>query len=68
MRKIFHGYRVGCGNAPQFMREYKRLFGMPPMRDIKQLRATVTEGAAEFCGACVFSALVSRTSQPYNVL
>lgn len=34
MRKIFHGYHVGYGNAAQFTREYKRLFGMPPMRDI----------------------------------
>ena len=62
------GYSVGYGNAAQFTREYKRLFGTPPMRDIKQLRATVTEGSAEFCGAGAFSALVSRTRQPYNVL
>lgn len=42
------GYNVGYSTAAQFTREYKRLFGTPPMRDIKQLRETVTEGAAEF--------------------
>ena len=42
------GYNVGYGNAAQFTREYKRLFGAPPLRDIKQLRATAIEGTAEF--------------------
>lgn len=42
------GYRVGYDNAAKFTREYKRLFGVSPLRDIKQLRATATEGAAEF--------------------
>lgn len=42
------GYTVGYGNAAQFTREYKRLFGTPPMRDIKQLRETPTTGAVEF--------------------
>lgn len=42
------GYNVGYGTAAQFTREYKRLFGTPPMRDIKQLRETVTAGVAEF--------------------
>ncbi|MEZ4709863.1 MAG: AraC family transcriptional regulator [Caldilineaceae bacterium] len=37
------GYNVGYGNAAQFTREYKRLFGEPLLRDIKQLRATATE-------------------------
>jgi AraC-like DNA-binding protein len=37
------GYRVGYGNASQFTREYKRLFGAPPMHDVEQLR----EGARE---------------------
>ncbi len=32
------GYRVGYGNASHFTREYKRLFGEPPMRDVDQLR------------------------------
>ena len=32
------GYRVGYGNASHFTREYKRLFGAPPMRDVEQLR------------------------------
>jgi AraC-like DNA-binding protein len=37
------GYRVGYGNASHFTREYKRLFGAPPMHDVGQLR----EGARE---------------------
>ncbi|MFN8442580.1 MAG: AraC family transcriptional regulator [Caldilineaceae bacterium] len=42
------GYNVGYGNAVQFTREYKRLFGAPPLRDIKQLRTAASESAAEF--------------------
>jgi AraC-like DNA-binding protein len=40
------GYRVGYGNASHFTREYKRLFGAPPMRDVERLRdvATVSAG------------------------
>ena len=41
-------YNVGYGNPAQFTREYKRLFGAPPMRNIKQLRGSATEGTAEF--------------------
>ena len=40
------GYRVGYGNAAHFTREYKRLFGAPPMRDVEQLR----EGARASVG------------------
>jgi AraC-like DNA-binding protein len=40
------GYRVGYGNPSHFTREYKRLFGAPPMHDIEQLR----EGAREHVG------------------
>jgi AraC-like DNA-binding protein len=32
------GYRVGYGSASHFTREYKRLFGAPPMHDVEQLR------------------------------
>jgi AraC-like DNA-binding protein len=31
-------YRVGYDDASQFNREYKRLFGLPPMRDVERLR------------------------------
>jgi len=40
------GYRVGYGDASHFTREYKRLFGAPPMRDVEHLR----EGARESVG------------------
>ena len=33
-------YRVGYNDASHFNREYKRLFGLPPMRDVERLRAT----------------------------
>jgi AraC-like DNA-binding protein len=32
------GYEVGYESVSQFSREYSRLFGQPPMRDIKALR------------------------------
>ena len=31
-------YQVGYSDASHFSREYKRLFGLPPMRDVEQLR------------------------------
>jgi AraC-like DNA-binding protein len=37
------GYRVGYDDPSHFNREYKRLFGAPPMRDIERLRHTATE-------------------------
>jgi len=33
-------FEVGYESASQFNREYSRLFGQPPMRDIKALRET----------------------------
>jgi AraC-like DNA-binding protein len=38
-------YRVGYDDASHFNREYKRLFGMPPMRDVERLRETARESA-----------------------
>jgi AraC-like DNA-binding protein len=32
------GYRVGYSDASHFTRDYKRLFGAPPVRDVEQLR------------------------------
>jgi AraC-like DNA-binding protein len=34
------GYRVGYNDAAHFNREYKRLFGLPPLRDVERLRET----------------------------
>jgi len=39
------GYRVGYDDASHFTREYKRLFGEPPMRDVQRLRAVATASA-----------------------
>ncbi len=36
------GFRVGYDDASHFNREYKRLFGAPPMRDVEQLRSAAT--------------------------
>jgi AraC-like DNA-binding protein len=40
------GYRVGYNDASHFTREYKRLFGEPPMRDVERLRGVVVESAS----------------------
>ncbi|MEH1885098.1 MAG: hypothetical protein V7L19_17420, partial [Nostoc sp.] len=34
-------YHVGYDDASHFNREYKRLFGAPPMRDVERLREAV---------------------------
>jgi AraC-like DNA-binding protein len=39
------GHRVGYGDASHFTREYKRLFGAPPMRDVERLREAEMESA-----------------------
>ena len=39
------GYRVGYDNVSHFTREYKRLFGAPPMHDVKRLRNGARESA-----------------------
>ncbi|MDF5710526.1 MAG: AraC family transcriptional regulator [Nostoc sp. S4] len=36
-------YRVGYDDASHFNREYKRLFGTPPIRDVEQLREAARE-------------------------
>ncbi len=40
------GYQVGYDDVSHFSREYKRLFGAPPMRDVAQLRNVVMETAS----------------------
>jgi AraC-like DNA-binding protein len=35
------GYRVGYDDSSHFSREYKRLFGEPPMRDVERLRDAI---------------------------
>lgn len=35
------GYRVGYEDAAHFSREYKRLFGLPPLRDVVRIREAV---------------------------
>jgi AraC-like DNA-binding protein len=37
------GHTVGYESPSQFSREYRRLFGAPPLRDIEQLKASIGE-------------------------
>ena len=37
------GYRVGYNDASHFNREYKKLFGVPPIRDVERLREAARE-------------------------
>lgn len=39
------GFHVGYDDASHFNREYKRLFGEPPMRDVTRMRGAVMEPA-----------------------
>lgn len=36
-------FRVGYYDAAQFNREYKRLFGLPPMRDVERVRESADD-------------------------
>lgn len=38
-------YRVGYESVPQFTREYGRMFGAPPVRDMRQTRAHLSQAA-----------------------
>lgn len=40
------GYRVGYEDAAYFNREYKKLFGLPPMRDVMRLREAASKGTS----------------------
>jgi AraC-like DNA-binding protein len=40
------GYRVRYSDASHFNREYKTLFGAPPMRDVERLREGARESAS----------------------
>jgi len=39
------GLRVGYDDASYFNREYKSVFGAPPIRDVQQLRAAARTSA-----------------------
>ena len=39
------GYQVGYNDASHFSREYKSLFGAPPMRDVEQIREAAMQNA-----------------------
>lgn len=39
-------YKVGYDDAAHFSREYKRLFGQPPLRDVERLREVARSGLA----------------------
>jgi AraC-like DNA-binding protein len=39
------GFRVGYDDTSHFNRDYKRLFGVPPMRDVERLRESAEVSA-----------------------
>jgi AraC-like DNA-binding protein len=41
------GYRVGYGDAAHFNREYKSLFGLPPLRDVERLREATSNSTLQ---------------------
>jgi AraC-like DNA-binding protein len=41
------GYRVGYDDPPHFSREYKKLFGEPPGRDMERLRGVVASNGRD---------------------
>jgi AraC-like DNA-binding protein len=41
------GYRVGYDDASYFNREYKKLFGAPPLRDVERLREDSSQSAGQ---------------------
>jgi AraC-like DNA-binding protein len=41
------GYRVGYDDAAHFNREYKSLFGLPPLRDVERLREGTSNSALQ---------------------
>lgn len=45
------GFRVGYDDASYFNREYKKLFGEPPMRDVERLREGSSECVQERFGS-----------------
>jgi AraC-like DNA-binding protein len=47
-------FRVGYESPSQFGREYHRLFGAPPLRDIMSLRQAATRDSANTKGATAF--------------
>jgi AraC-like DNA-binding protein len=51
-------FRVGYESASQFGREYHRLFGAPPLRDIISLRQAPAQGSAKANDAQVFQTWV----------
>ena len=40
------GHRVGYEDLAYFNRDYKKLFGAPPQRDIARLRGSLESGSA----------------------
>jgi AraC-like DNA-binding protein len=44
------GFRVGYQDQSHFSREYKRMFGEPPMRDVRRLRAPAGRSEASAAG------------------
>jgi AraC-like DNA-binding protein len=44
-------FDVGYESPSQFIREYRRLFGLPPLRDVKRMRNEIRERATGSAGS-----------------
>jgi AraC-like DNA-binding protein len=60
-------FRVGYHDASHFNREYKRLFGLPPMRDVERVREAARQSAGNGLAAA-FTRSSERQPRPveYN--
>jgi AraC-like DNA-binding protein len=60
-------YRVGYDDASHFNREYKRLFGAPPMLDVERLREVAMETKCSTLPVIVLMAYPTEYSTAYQI-
>jgi AraC-like DNA-binding protein len=60
-------YRVGYDDSSHFNREYKRLFGAPPMRDVERLREAATRSGNGGCEFRLINLLIDLKMFPRSI-